>query len=80
MVQLRLDTELVHGVFHVVFVTERILARAGDAFPTGVGTLEAIHLAPAMHVRDLLGLDAFLTRDAQRAAVAAASGFAVQGA
>ena len=44
------------------------------------GTLDAIYLASAMHIRDTLGLDAFLTHDAQLAAVAAASGFAVQGA
>jgi len=80
VVQLRRDIDLVHSVFHVIPVTERILARAGESFPTVVGTLGAIHLATALHVRDTVGLDAFLTHDTQLAAVAAASGFAVQGA
>jgi len=80
VVQLRRDIELVHSVFHVIPVTERILSRAGEAFPTVVGTLDAIHLASAMHIRDTVGLDVFLTHDAQLAAVAAASGFMVQGA
>lgn len=79
VVQLRRDIELIHGVFHIVAVTERVLARAGESFPTVVGTLDAIHLATAMQIRDTMGVDAFLTHDTQLAAAAAASGFTVQG-
>jgi predicted nucleic acid-binding protein len=79
VVQLRRDIELIHSVFHIIPVTERILARAGEAFPTVVGTLDAIHLASALHLRDTLGLDTFLTHDAQLAAAAIASGLTVQG-
>ena len=48
-------------------VTLRVLFREPDP------------LATAIHIRDTLGLDAFLTHDTQLAAAAAASGFTVQG-
>lgn len=77
--QLRTDIEVIHEHFTLVPLTERILARAGEPFPTIIGTLDAIHLATAIHIRDTLGLDAFLTHDTQLATAAAASGFAVHG-
>jgi predicted nucleic acid-binding protein len=67
------------SVLHIIPVTERILSRAGDAFPTVVGTLDAIHLAAAIEMRDAVGLDAFLTHDHRVAAAAAAAGLVVQG-
>ncbi|MBA4386963.1 MAG: hypothetical protein C0404_03215 [Verrucomicrobia bacterium] len=79
VVTLRREIELIHSALHVIPLSERILARAGDAFPTVVGTLDAIHLSTAIDVRDAKGLDVFLTHDAQLAAAAAASGFAVDG-
>jgi predicted nucleic acid-binding protein len=77
--QLRRDIDVIHRVFHVLPVSEHVLARAGDAFPTVVGTLDAIHLATAMQLRDAIGLDTFLTHDAQLANAAVASGFIVLG-
>lgn len=79
VVQLRRDIDIIHGTLHIVPVGERILARAGDAFPTVLGTLDAIHLATAIQLRESLDLDVFFTHDAQLAAAAAASGFAVDG-
>ena len=79
VVQLRTDIEVIHDHFTLVPLTERILARAGESFPTVIGTLDAIHLATAIHIRDTLGLDAFLTHDTQLATAAAALGFTVQG-
>lgn len=76
---LRRDIDLVHSDFHIVPLSERILARAGDSFPTVIGTLDAIHLATALHVRDTLGLDVFLTHDTQLATAASASGLTVEG-
>ena len=76
---LRRDIDLAHSGFHIIPITERILTRAGESFPTVIGTLDAIHLATAIHIRDTLGLDAFLTHDTQLATAAAASGFTVQG-
>jgi predicted nucleic acid-binding protein len=76
---LRRDIELVHSDFHIIPLTERILVRAGESFPTNIGTLDAIHLATALHLRDTTGLDRFLTHDAQLATAASASGFTVEG-
>ena len=47
VVQHRCDIELIQSVFHIIPVTDRILARAGESFPTVIGTLDAIHLAIA---------------------------------
>lgn len=79
VVHLRREIEAIHQALHILPVSERILARAGDAFPTVLATLDAIHLATALQLRDAIGLDAFLTHDAQLATAAAASGFIVHG-
>ena len=79
VVLLRRDIDRIHQALHVVSVSERILTRAGEAFSTVVGTLDALHLATALHVREAVTVDAFLTHDAQLAAAAAAVGFTVQG-
>ena len=76
---LRHDIELIHGDLHIIPLSDRILSRAGEAFPTIIGTLNAIHLATALHLREAIGLDAFLTHDTQLATAAAASGLAVMG-
>jgi predicted nucleic acid-binding protein len=76
---LRRDIDLVHSDFHIIPLTERILARAGESLPTIIGTLDAIHLATALYLRDTTGLDLFLTHDAQLATAASASGFTVEG-
>jgi len=79
VVQLRRNIELIHSVLHIIPLSERILARAGDSFPTVIGTLDAIHLATALHIRDTAGIDVFLTHDTQLAAAASAAGFTVEG-
>jgi len=60
-------------------MSEAILNRAAEAFPTIIATLDAIHLATALYIRDAVGLDAFLTHDTQLATAAMAMGFHVQG-
>jgi predicted nucleic acid-binding protein len=77
--QLRTDIEIVHEHLHVIPLTESILTRAAESFPTVIATLDAIHLASALQVRDVAGLNAFLTHDSQLAVAATAMGFAVQG-
>ena len=71
---------------HVVYetlaihpITERILQRASETFPTIVGTLDALHMASALAIREFAALDLFLTHDAQLATVAGALGFTVMG-
>lgn len=75
----RSNIELLHSIFHIMPLTEAILARASEAFPTVIGTLDAIHLATALLIRDQVGLDALLTHDTQLATAATAVGLHVQG-
>jgi predicted nucleic acid-binding protein len=77
--QFRTDIEIVHEHLNVIPLTEALLARAGEPFPTIITTLDAIHLASALHVREAVGLDIFLTHDSQLATAATATGFAVRG-
>ena len=79
VVKLRRNIELINGILDVIPLSDQILARAGDSFPTVIGTLDAIHLATALHIRDTTGLNIFLTHDAQLATAASASGFTVEG-
>lgn len=56
-----------------------LLDRAGEPFPTAIGTLDAIHLASALAVRSQLGELVFATHDRRLATAAQAVGFEVQG-
>jgi len=76
---LRKNIEVINDHFAIVPLSEAILARAGESFPTMIGTLDAIHLASALYVRDSAGLDAFLTHDKQLGMAASAMGFHVIG-
>lgn len=51
-----------------------VLRRAGDPFPTALGTLDALHLATALLVRDARGEVTLATHDLQLAAAARAVG------
>ena len=79
VVRLRDECNKVHAALYIVPVDEDILARAGDPFPTSVGTLDAIHLASALAVQAATALDRFLTHDRRLALAAAGTGFAVEG-
>ncbi len=78
--RLREDLRLVHDTLHVIPVSDDILKRAGEAFPTTLGTLDAIHLASALAVRPGAELDRFLTHDRRLATAAISTGFFVEGA
>lgn len=77
--QLRTDIDVIHGTLCVVPVSEAILTRAGEAFPTVLGTLDALHLASALAVGKNDPLDLFLTHDAQLAMAARSVGLGVEG-
>lgn len=74
------DIQITHETFAIHPVTDRILKRAGETFPTVVGTLDAIHLATALSIREIEAVDALLTHDFQLATAARSLGFAVMGA
>ncbi len=63
----------------IVPVDEDVLTRAGETFPTALGTLDSIHLASALKVRDRFKVDRFLTHDRQLALAAISMGFSVDG-
>lgn len=66
--------------FRLVPVGPSILRRAAGAFPTPLGTLDAIHLASALWARVRVEDLSFATHDQELAAAARALGFAVYGA
>jgi len=73
------EIQIVHETLVIVPLTETILVRAGESFPTIVGTLGALHLSTALSMQEVEKLDQFLTHD-QRLGIAAQSlGFNVSG-
>ena len=79
LIQLRRNIDIIHSCLEIVPASESILLRAGESFPTNIGTLDAIHLATALHIRESVTLDVFLTHDRQLADAAATMGFSVAG-
>ncbi len=61
-------------------MSSSVLARAGDPFPTALGSLDAIHLATAMELRIAYPSLAFATHDRELAVAARSVGFEVAGA
>jgi len=74
------ETQIIHDTLAICPLNEKILQRAGETFPTVVGTLDAIHLASALSIRELDNLDTVLTHDLQLATAARSLGFNVIGA
>jgi hypothetical protein len=60
-------------------MTDSVLARAADPFPTDLGSLDAIHLATALELRHEFPTLTFATHDRQLAIAALAMGFEVLG-
>lgn len=75
------DFERFWATCHRVLLSPSVLRRAEEAFPTTVGTLDAIHLASAIVVdREAAAeIAEFLTHDAQLARAARAAGYTVRG-
>lgn len=68
------------GGLRIVRIDPLILARSAEAFPTVLGTLDAIHLATALAVREEQPDLVFATHDRALAVAARAVGFRVIGA
>lgn len=73
------EIRLVHETLAIYPLSERILQRASESFPTVVGTLDAIHLASALALREVEPIDLLLTHDGQLATAARSVGFTVIG-
>jgi predicted nucleic acid-binding protein len=77
--QLVREIQVTHETFAIHPVTDQILQRASETFPTVVGTLDAIHLATALSIREIASVDYLLTHDSQLATAAKSLGFEVMG-
>jgi predicted nucleic acid-binding protein len=64
----------------VIALNRFVLERAAEPFPTLLGSLDAIHLASALLVRERYDSLIFATHDQQLAVAARAMGFSVTGA
>ena len=65
--------------FTLVALDSIVLERAAEPFPTGLGSLDAIHLASALLARDSVGELLFATHDDELGTAARATGFRVHG-
>ena len=73
------EIKITHETFAIHPVTNQIFQRACETFPTVVGTLDAIHLATALSIREIENIDHLLTHDSQLATAARSLGFDVMG-
>jgi len=73
------EIHVAHETLAIYPLTERILRRASETFPTVLGTLDAIHLATALAIRQIEPIDLFLTHDGQLATGARSLGFTIMG-
>jgi len=73
------EAELELATVDILELTSSILDRAAGPMPTVVKTLDAMHLATALVVRDSGQAVTFVTHDAQQGRAAKALGFAVLG-
>ena len=75
-----MEIESLSRSIHLLPLDDDVLEQAGRPYPTVVGTLDAIHLATALTIRER-GNDpiAILTHDIQLGAAARAHGFPVEG-
>jgi hypothetical protein len=60
-------------------LTDGILQRASESFPTMLGTLDALHLSTALAIRENEKIDLFLTHDLQLGTAARSLEFEVTG-
>ena len=68
------------GALHLAKLNRAVLDRAAEPFPTVLGTLDAIHLATAILLRETNADLVFATHDAELAVAARSVGFVVIGA
>ena len=73
------EVQIIHETWAICPIDDKILQRAGETFPTVIGTLVAIHLSSALSIREIDNLDAVLTHDLQLGTAASSLGFNVIG-
>lgn len=75
----RVDVLDLLQTFTLAPISAPVLERAADPFPTAIGSLDAIHLATALRLREELPDLAFATHDSGLAIAARSMGFNVIG-
>ena len=75
----RADVMEAVDAFSLVALDSVVLERAADPFPTTLGSLDAIHMASALLVRDQFDGLVFATHDDALGVAARATGFQVHG-
>jgi predicted nucleic acid-binding protein len=73
------EVQAVHDTLAIHPLDERIMQRTSETFPTVVGTLDAIHLATAIFIRETEEIDLLLTHDSQLGTAARSLGFKIMG-
>ena len=73
------DLRIVHETLAIQPLSDPILKRASESFPTVVGTLDALHLSTALAIGEFEKLDLFLTHDLRLGTAARSLGFEVLG-
>jgi predicted nucleic acid-binding protein len=72
------DVQTVNDTLAIYPLNDRILQRASETFPTK-SELDAIHLASAIFIREVQGIDLLLTHDSRLGTAARSLGFKVVG-
>jgi predicted nucleic acid-binding protein len=73
------DIQILNQMLTICPLDERVMQRASETFPTVIGTLDAIHLASAIFIRETQAIDLLLTHDSQLGTAARSLGFQVSG-
>ncbi len=73
------DVQTINHTLEIYPLNDRILQRASETFPTVVGTLDAIHLASAIFIREVQQIDFLMTHDSQLGTAARSLGFQIAG-
>lgn len=73
--RIRADLLELIDAFELIALDDQVKTRAAEPFPTRLGTLDALHLASALLMRDETEGLAFATHEQELAVAAAAVGF-----
>ena len=78
--ELATTAQLIFDAIEFVALDRSVLHRASQSFLTPLGTLDALHLATAVHLVEFTGINlTFLTHDTELATAARSMNFEVEG-
>lgn len=78
--ELATAAQMIFDAIEFVALDRQVLRRASQSFLTPLGTLDALHLATAVHLVESTGIElTFLTHDIQLATAARSMNFEIEG-